>query len=191
LVNGGLTVYTAGFSPVRASVSHTSSGGYAISYSVHGGGSDASFTGQLNSEDIQVHYAQDGHGGAVVNHIAHYGGTHIEADFTTTLTALSPDEIPGNPGPGRYRIDADYDSVLLSWGAATGNVSGYEIYRQVVGVDGDQKLLARTTGTSYTDRAHPVSLANSGAHDLLYWVYAIGPTGLDSAQDILISILLF
>lgn len=81
--------------------------------------------------------------------------------------------------------------MLLSWGAATGNLSGYEIYRQVVGVDGDQKLLARTTDTSYTDRAHPVSLANSGAHDLLYWVYAIGPTGLDSAQDIPISILLF
>lgn len=105
---------------------------------------------------------------------------------------LSPDEIPGNPtGPGRYQIDADHDSVLLSWGAAAGNVSGYEIYRDVVGVDQGEELLARTTNTSYTDQAHPVSLANSGAHDLLYWVYAIGPTGVDSAQDLPISILLF
>ncbi|MGH3852294.1 MAG: hypothetical protein ACRDR6_02105 [Pseudonocardiaceae bacterium] len=187
----GLTVYVAGFSPVSAQVNQSGDGTYSISYSLTSNGSSYFFAGKLTPSGMVAHYEQEGFGGNALSEeggtVENFGSTSTSADFSTIPTTVTSDEIPGSPGSGRYQVQADR-SVSLAWSPASGNVTGYDIYRLVFGVDHVPELIAHGTGTSFTDNS-PQAVAHSGTvTGIFYTVYAVGPTEIESPQDVIILV---
>ena len=183
--SGNVTVSSSGFdSPVTAQVSQNSDGSNNIVYSFSTQALTESFNGTLSGDQMTATYEQQTIGGATVNNQEYLGGTNITASFTTTVNWVTADQIPAAPTNGQYQLSSD-GGVILSWTASTsGNVSGYNVYRMVVGVDKEPQLQGTTTDASYTDES---SLAIQNAQSLtgiIYTVYAVGPTGIENPTDV-------
>lgn len=132
-------------------------------------------------------YDQQTFGGTTVGGQQYTGGTDISATFTTAVNWVSADQIPSAPSGGQYQLSSD-GGVILSWGAASGNVAGYNIYRMIFTADNQPQLIATTTDVSYADES-PEAIQNAQTiTGMMYEVYAIGPTGIENPTDVLYSV---
>lgn len=182
--SGNITVYSAGNSPVAAQVSQNGDGSEYIEYNESSNTVTASFTGTMANGQMTATYQQQALGGNVVGGQEYIGGTDITESFTTTVNEVTADQIPASPSNGQYQLSSD-GGVLLSWAPATSdNVSGYDVYRQILGTDSLPQLQTMTTDTSYTDES-PEAIQNAQtATGILYTIYAVGPTGIENPQDV-------
>jgi len=110
------------------------------------------------------------------------GGTNISASFTAQANAVTADQIPGAPGKGQFQFSSD-GGINLSWQAASGNVSGYVVYRQVLGINSAPQELQTTTDTSYSDDSSEAIQNAQTVTGILYTIYAVGPTGITNPTD--------
>jgi hypothetical protein len=178
--NGVMTVYSPGWTPVTAALTNNGAGSYSISYSEQSGNSTSSFFGTLRGSQISGSYQQEGAGGNVVNGQENIAGTNISGAFTAPITWIAADDIPG--APTDLQIRSGNGAVALTWQAAPGNVDHYAIYRIIGLVNSSQTYLSSTRSTSFTDTT-ALSLAPSGGDEIFYYVYAVGPTGVENPLD--------
>jgi hypothetical protein len=99
---------------------------------------------------------------------------------------VNASQIPG--APGGLNVQAQGGTITLNWSPAAGAVSGYAIYRIIGLVNSSQQFLAMSQSTSYTDSS-AASEVPSGYDEIFYYVYAVGPTGVENPQDAFGSIL--
>jgi len=104
-------------------------------------------------------------------------------------TALSPirGSIPNGPTNGRYKYTAN--EIDIGWDTSTSSgVVGYEVDREVVGVEQFPVALGKFENTGIRD-TNSVALAHAGtATGVLYYVYAIGSDGVESPNDAVIYV---
>lgn len=185
--SGNVTVYTSGNSPTAVQTSVNSDNSVNMQYSQSSNSYTDSFNGTLAGDQMTATYDQQTFGGTTVGGQQYTGGTDISATFTTTVNWVSADQIPGAPSGGQYQLSSD-GGVILSWGAASGNVAGYNIYRMIFTVDNQPQLIATTTDVSYTDES-PEAIQNAQTiTGMMYEVYAVGPTGIENPADVLYSV---
>ena len=178
--NGVMTVYSPGWSPVTATLTSNGDGSYSIAYNEESNNATASFSGTLRGSQISGTYQQEGAGGNVVNGQENIGGTNISGVFTAPVTWVSANDIPG--APTGLQIQDENGALVLTWEAAPGSVSYYAIYRLVGLVNSSQTYLSATQSTTFTDTT-ALSVSPSGGDEIFYYVYAVGPTGVENPQD--------
>ena len=184
--SGNITVYSTGNDPVNAQVSQNADGSTSIAYSISGSNSSDSFNGTLSNGQMTATYQQDFIGGATVGGQEYMGGTNISATFTAAVNWITADQIPAAPSNGQYQLSSD-GGVLLSWSPAqSSNVSGYDVYRMVLGVDTQQQFQTTTTDTSYSDESSEAIQNAQTVTGVMYTIYAVGPSGIENPEDVVI-----
>lgn len=114
----------------------------------------------------------DQSGGDVADHTEYLGASSGSASFTTTISTVSPDDVPAPPADGTCGFSSD-DGVVLSWSPPSQgpSVSDYDLYESVAGLEPPVFYVNRVNGTSYDDES-----AVTKGHDadiLPYYVYAV------------------
>jgi hypothetical protein len=176
--------------PVPATVTANSDGSTGISYSEQVSGlasSGVSFQGTLSGSTMSATVNVDQSGGDVVDHTEYLGASSGSASFTTTISTVSPDDVPAPPADGTCGFSSD-DGVVLSWSPPSQgpSVSDYDIYESVAGLEPPVFYVNRVNGTSYDDES-----AVTKGHDadvLPYYVYAVGPTGIESLVPLVLTL---
>jgi hypothetical protein len=176
--------------PVPATVTANSDGSTGISYSEQVSSmasTSVSFQGTLTGSTMQATVNVDQSGGDVVDHTEYLGASSGSASFTTTISPVSPDDIPAPPAGGTCGFSSDY-GVTLSWSPPSQgpSVSDYDLYESVAGLAPPVFYLTRVNGTSYDDES-----AVTKGHDadvLPYYVYAVGPTGIESLTPLVLTL---
>jgi hypothetical protein len=178
--SGTMTVYSPGWSPVTARLAGNSDGSYSIAYSEQSANATASFNGTLQGTQISGSYQREGAGGNVVYGQENVAGTNYGGSFTAPVTWVSASDIPGPPSG--LQIQASNGALVLNWSPASGNVAGYAIYRLIGLVNSAQTYLSTTQSTSFTDTT-ALSTAPPAGDEIFYYVYAVGPTGVENPQN--------
>jgi hypothetical protein len=161
--------------PVPATVTANSDGSTGITYSEQVSGlasSSVSFQGTLSGSTMSATVNVDQSGGDVADHTEYLGASSGSASFTTTISTVSPDDVPAPPADGTCGFSSD-DGVVLSWSPPSQgpSVSDYDLYESVAGLEPPVFYVNRVNGTSYDDES-----AVTKGHDadiLPYYVYAV------------------
>jgi hypothetical protein len=176
--------------PVPATVTANSDGSTGITYSEQVSGmasTSVSFQGTLSGSTMNATVNVDMSGGDVADHTEYLGASSGSASFTTTISAVSPGDVPAPPAGGTCDFSSDY-GVALSWSPPSQgpSVSDYDIYESVAGLAPPVFYVNRVNGTSYDDES-----AITKGHDadvLPYYVYAVGPTGIESLTPLVLTL---
>jgi len=180
-------VYSASsVTPIKAQILQRTDGGTQISYTqtVNSDGSSVviAFDGAILSNRIIVQYEQKY--SPLLTSSA--DATDVTVTFTTYVQWVPVDQLPAAPKDGHYQFTGS-SGVSLAWSASQHAVA-YHVYRLIASVDQQYQLVGTVKETVYNDKSSQVMKSIRTVPGISYAVFAVGPTGVENPDNIVIPV---